>query len=170
MERKQLLNQKTDNRADSEKDNLPEEKQTNEHDSSLKEESPLEGTPTNETVKEDNNSEQETKVEETEAKAKIAESNMQEQTNFDSNPPLLITEISPNSEGGGTDYYEFFELNNNTNQPLSLMNYSFVYRYTNTGEDLVFQVPPVTLEPQETVVLWFNNGNLTLQDFNANQV
>ena len=29
---------------------------------------------------------------------------------------LLITELSPNSTGGGTDYYEYFELYNNTNQ------------------------------------------------------
>ncbi|MFC0272253.1 lamin tail domain-containing protein [Metabacillus herbersteinensis] len=82
--------------------------------------------------------------------------------------PLLITELSPNSQGGGTDYYEFIELYNNTNQPLSLTNYSFIYRYTDTGEERIFQVPADTLEPQETTVLWFNNGDRALADFNAN--
>lgn len=87
---------------------------------------------------------------------------------FDANPQLLITEISPNSQGGGTDYYEFFEVYNNTNQPLALTNYSFTYRYTDTGNETIFQVPAVTIEPQETMVLWFNNGGNTLADFNAN--
>ncbi|MDR7080551.1 LPXTG-motif cell wall-anchored protein [Neobacillus niacini] len=83
--------------------------------------------------------------------------------------PLLITELSPNSKGGGTDFYEYFELYNNTNQPMTLTNYSFVYRYTDgTQPDKVFQIEPVTLEPQETKVFWFNNGNLTLADFNNN--
>ncbi|MGM7721871.1 lamin tail domain-containing protein [Metabacillus sp. Hm71] len=80
---------------------------------------------------------------------------------------LFITELSPNTEGAGTDYYEYFELYNNTNQPLPLMNYSFVYKYTDSGEERVFQVPAVTIDPQETLVLWFNNGNRTLADFNA---
>ncbi|WP_338788062.1 lamin tail domain-containing protein [Metabacillus sp. FJAT-53654] len=80
---------------------------------------------------------------------------------------LLITELSPNTEGGGTDYYEYFELYNNTNQPLSLMNYSFVYKYTDTGNELVFQVPATTIDPQETLVFWFNNGDRTLADFNT---
>ncbi len=87
---------------------------------------------------------------------------------YDQYPHLLITEISPNSEGTGTDYYEFFELYNNTNQPLSLANYSFIYQYTDSGNELIFQVPAVTIEPQETLILWFNNGNRTLDDFNGN--
>ncbi len=85
-----------------------------------------------------------------------------------SNQPLLITELSPNSAGGGTDYYEFFELYNNTNQPLALTNYSFLYKYTDTGREVAFQVPATTIEPQETLVFWFNNGNRTLQQFNEN--
>ncbi|WP_245831959.1 lamin tail domain-containing protein [Oceanobacillus senegalensis] len=122
---------------------------------------------TNETEMKEESTEQENPVTEAEAESQDS-SNTESEGNFDEYPPLLITEISPNSEGGGTDYYEFFELYNNTNQPLSLQNYSFVYRYTNTGEDLVFQVPPVTLEPGEALVLWFNNGERTLQDFNDN--
>ncbi|WP_226669275.1 lamin tail domain-containing protein [Metabacillus litoralis] len=85
-----------------------------------------------------------------------------------SEQPLLITEISPNSAGGGTDYYEFFELYNNTTQPLALTNYSFIYKYTDSGKEVVFQVPPTTIEPQETLVFWFNNGTRTVEDFSTN--
>ena len=49
--------------------------------------------------------------------------------NFNSYPHLLITEISPNSKGS-TDYYEFFEVYNNSNQPILLNNYTFHYQYT----------------------------------------
>ncbi|QFT88014.1 Calcineurin-like phosphoesterase [Bacillus sp. THAF10] len=82
--------------------------------------------------------------------------------------PLLITELSPNSKGGGTDFYEFFEVYNNTNQPMNLGSYSFFYKYTDSGNELAFQVPMVELEPQETIVLWFNVGKLALEDFNQN--
>ncbi|MDQ0232157.1 lamin tail domain-containing protein [Metabacillus malikii] len=84
-----------------------------------------------------------------------------------SKQPLLITELAPNSEGGGTDYYEFFELYNNTNQPLAISNYTFIYKYTDTGKEVPFQVPAKTINPQESVVLWFNNGKRTLTQFNA---
>ncbi|RIW36077.1 LPXTG cell wall anchor domain-containing protein [Bacillus salacetis] len=81
--------------------------------------------------------------------------------------PLLITELSPNTAGGGTDYYEFFELYNNTTQPISTINYSFVYKYTDSGSEKIFQVPEVTIEPQESMVFWYNNGANTIEDFNA---
>lgn len=90
------------------------------------------------------------------------------ETNFNNLPHLLVTEISPNSAGGGTDYYEYFELYNNTNQPLPLSNYTFLYRYTDTGNELPFLLPVTTIEPQQTLVFWFNNGDKTLSDFNAN--
>lgn len=86
---------------------------------------------------------------------------------YDLLPPILITEISPNSEGGGTDYYEYFELYNNSNQHQMLTNYSFIYHYTDSGTELPFQIPAITIAPQETLVFWFNNGNKTLSDFNS---
>ncbi|WP_428909512.1 lamin tail domain-containing protein [Niallia sp. Krafla_26] len=89
-----------------------------------------------------------------------------EEIDYDSLPPLLITELSPNSKGGGTDYFEYFELYNNSNQPQLLTNYSFIYQYTDTGRELPFQIPAVTIEPQETLVFWFNNGGKSLADFN----
>ncbi|MFC4321542.1 lamin tail domain-containing protein [Litchfieldia salsa] len=85
---------------------------------------------------------------------------------YNTYPHLLVTEISPNSAGGGTDYYEYFELYNNSNQPLTLTNYAFVYKYTDTRKEVQFQIPVVTIEPQETLVLWFNNGDKSLTDFN----
>ncbi|WP_227521946.1 lamin tail domain-containing protein [Bacillus solitudinis] len=91
-----------------------------------------------------------------------------DEEDFNSLPPLLITEVSPNSKGGGTDYYEYFELYNNTNQPLSLTQYSFTYLYTDTGKELQFQLPVTTMAPQETLVFWFNVGDLDLTEFNQN--
>ncbi|WP_182103730.1 lamin tail domain-containing protein [Niallia taxi] len=82
--------------------------------------------------------------------------------------PLLVTELAPNSQGGGTDYYEYIELYNNSNQPLPLTNYSFAYRYTDgSREDVNFKVPDAVIKPQTTVVLWFNNGAKPLADFNS---
>ncbi|WP_243355322.1 lamin tail domain-containing protein [Bacillus litorisediminis] len=101
--------------------------------------------------------------------ASIQENGVQEDgVDFNSLPHLLVTELSPNSSGSGTDYYEYFELYNNTNQPLDLTNYSFIYRYTDTGNELSFQIPVTTIEPQETLVFWFNNGDRTHADFNTN--
>jgi hypothetical protein len=97
------------------------------------------------------------------------ETNSTTEVDYQLYPPILITEISPNSKGSGTDYFEFIEIYNNSNQPLPLTNYSFVYQYTDGSRtDLPFQVPAVTVEPQETVVLWFNNGGKTLEEFNTN--
>lgn len=51
---------------------------------------------------------------------------------------------------------------------MNLGSYSFFYKYTDSGNELAFQVPMVELEPQETIVLWFNVGKLALEDFNQN--
>ncbi|WP_208590135.1 lamin tail domain-containing protein [Gracilibacillus suaedae] len=85
---------------------------------------------------------------------------------FQQYPHLLITEISPNTEGGGTDYFEYFELYNNTNQTLSFHQYAHIYYYTDSGREVQFKVPPVDIESQETLVFWYNNGNHSLEDFN----
>ncbi|WP_042375356.1 lamin tail domain-containing protein [Neobacillus jeddahensis] len=95
------------------------------------------------------------------------ESNLAEE-DYNLFPQLLITELSPNSKGGGTDYYEYIELYNNSNQPMSLANNSFIYKYTDTGVEKPFEVPAVTIAPQQTMVYWFNNGDKTLADFNTN--
>ncbi|HWO95043.1 MAG TPA: lamin tail domain-containing protein [Bacillus sp. (in: firmicutes)] len=100
----------------------------------------------------------------TEEEPTTTESTMEE--DFNSYPHLMVTEISPDS--AGTDNYEFFELYNNTNQALQLNHYSFIYRYLDTGAEKTFQIPDnITIEPQETLVFWFNNGGKALTDFNA---
>ncbi|HEO8418114.1 TPA: lamin tail domain-containing protein [Yersinia enterocolitica] len=84
-----------------------------------------------------------------------------------SDRPLLITELSPNSIGGGTDYYEYFELYNNSNQALNLATYSFYYVYTdNSREPILFPLPATEIQSKEKLVFWFNNGNKTVEDFN----
>ncbi len=95
---------------------------------------------------------------------------MEEEVDEDFNryPHLLITELAPNSKGGGTDNYEYFELYNNTNQSLSLTNYTFVYRYTDSGVDVPFQIPATTIESEQTLVFWYNNSGKELSDFNQN--
>ncbi len=87
--------------------------------------------------------------------------------NFQQYPHLLITEISPNTAGGGTDYFEYFEIYNNTDQTLSFNQYAHIYYYTDSGREIQFQVPAIEIESQETLVFWYNNGNNTLADFNA---
>ncbi|MFD2707005.1 lamin tail domain-containing protein [Salibacterium lacus] len=88
----------------------------------------------------------------------------QEENNSQDNPHVLITELAPNT--AGAEEYEFFELYNNTQQPLDLQQYAFKYVYTDSGEERVFQVPRTTMEPQETLVFWYNNAGKELQDFN----
>ena len=84
-----------------------------------------------------------------------------------SDRPLLITELAPNSIGGGTDYYEYFELYNNSNQTLNLAAYSFYYVYTDLSrEPVLFQLPATEMKSKEKLVFWFNNGDKTLEDFN----
>ncbi|MDQ0297890.1 hypothetical protein J2S78_000298 [Salibacterium salarium] len=87
-----------------------------------------------------------------------------EENNSQENPHVLITEFAPNT--AGAEEYEFFELYNNTQQPLDLHQYAFKYVYTDSGEERVFQVPHTKMEPQETLVFWYNNAGKELQDFN----
>ena len=86
---------------------------------------------------------------------------------FNGYPPLLITEISPNS--AGTDYYEFFEVYNNSNQPLLLNNYTFHYLYTDGSlADKAFPIPENTvIQPQQTLTFWYNNESKTPAEFNT---
>lgn len=89
-------------------------------------------------------------------------------------PPLLITEIVPDSANyGGADGYEFIEVYNNTNQPLRFGEFKLLYRYpTNTpDQDWFAGLDHITLDPGSTFVLWVENsanGDLTVQDFNQN--
>ncbi len=45
-------------------------------------------------------------------------------------PPLLITEITPDTKNlNKLDGYEFIEIYNNTNQPINMKDYKIIYRY-----------------------------------------
>ncbi|WP_428909511.1 lamin tail domain-containing protein [Niallia sp. Krafla_26] len=92
----------------------------------------------------------------------------QEETiDYQSLPSLLITEIMPNNTGA--DDYEYFEVYNNTNQPIVLDHYTFSLRYTDgSGKaDVDMQFAPTTLAPKESIVFWHNSNQKTLDDFNS---
>lgn len=86
-------------------------------------------------------------------------------------PPLLITEVTPDTVNeNGADAYEFIEIYNNTNQPIKMSDYQIIYRYPDGKPD---QFWPFTddkvIQPEETFIVWIHNsGNkhLTLDDFN----
>ncbi|GIP33363.1 fibronectin type III domain-containing protein [Paenibacillus sp. J2TS4] len=94
---------------------------------------------------------------------------------YDQLPPILITEIVPDSSNvNGADGYEFVEIYNNTDKAMNYKDYKLVYRYPNGLEfDQVWATIPeeVMIEPGGTLVLWItNNANqqTTVADFNAN--
>ena len=92
-------------------------------------------------------------------------------------PPLLITEIVPDSANvNGADAYEFIEVYNNTTEDINYQDYTIRYRYPNTGKesDLLWgppvNGPDIIIPSGETVVFWIiNAGNTdkTGVDFNA---
>lgn len=154
----------TQEQPKTEEESLTEEMPQTQEDTTTEEAPPTQDA----TTEKDSPTQDNTTIEEETPPAPTGEATQPTEVNTDQLQHLLITEISPNSKGAGTDYYEYFELYNNTNQPQTLTNYTFTYRYTDTGKDLLFQIPATTIEPQETLVFWFNNGNKTLADFNAN--
>ncbi|MFL0364049.1 S-layer homology domain-containing protein [Pseudobacillus sp. 179-B 2D1 NHS] len=90
------------------------------------------------------------------------------------NPSLLITELVPNTTnvpGSSTDAYEFIEIYNNSDQPVSLKNYQLIYRYPDgsKGDATWTFKENKTIPAQGTIVVWVKNeanADLTLADFN----
>ncbi|HZG83557.1 lamin tail domain-containing protein [Paenibacillus sp.] len=81
-------------------------------------------------------------------------------------PELFVSEIHPNIVGA--EDHEFFEVYNNTDQPIELGDYEFIYHYpSNPTSDKTFTFVPKTLAPKQAMVFWYNKAGLTLQDFNA---
>jgi hypothetical protein len=89
------------------------------------------------------------------------------------NPKLLITEIVPNSPNiGKSDGYEFIEIYNNSNQPISLQDYQMIYRYpaSDHKEDVIWKFDDnKTIPAQSSFVVWIKNESneeKTIEDFN----
>ncbi|WP_052659534.1 lamin tail domain-containing protein [Bacillus alveayuensis] len=99
---------------------------------------------------------------------------VQKEEPYDANhvPPLLITEVVPDTKNvGSKDGYEFIELYNNTDQALNLKGYSLHYQYPGTTkEDIVLEIQKdVIIDSQKSVVFWIKNNeneSLTIDDFN----
>jgi LPXTG-motif cell wall-anchored protein len=96
-----------------------------------------------------------------------------EQTEADpqKQPPVLITEITPDSDNvGGSDAYEFVEVYNNSDQPLNLQDYKLAYQYPN-GSSADWDIDrAVQLEPKGKAIFWIKNDanqSLNLADFNS---
>jgi hypothetical protein len=89
------------------------------------------------------------------------------------NPKLLITELVPNSANiGKSDGYEFIEIYNNSNQPISLQDYQMIYRYpaSDNKADVIWKFDDnKTIPAQSSLVVWIKNGSneeKTIADFN----
>jgi hypothetical protein len=80
------------------------------------------------------------------------------------NQDLVVTEIMPNNIGA--DDYEFFEIHNKSDYPLNLANYKFVYSYSDgSGTAFPLTVAEKTIDPGQTLVIWYNKSNKTKTDF-----
>ncbi|WP_313636517.1 lamin tail domain-containing protein [Paenibacillus sp.] len=101
---------------------------------------------------------------------------------FDSNnvPPLLITELLPNStnvKGTSSDAFEFIEVYNNTDAPIDFKNYKIYYRYPDKGNASDVKWPSTKenfkIPAQQSVVFWIinsANSTYTANEFNTNLV
>lgn len=95
---------------------------------------------------------------------------------FNKLPPLMVTEIVPDSTNvDGADGYEFIEIYNNTDQTVNLKNYKIQYRYTASGPDADIIWPTdaedLLIASKKTLVFWVinsKNKQQTVADFNAN--
>ncbi|WP_159067846.1 lamin tail domain-containing protein [Paenibacillus ihuae] len=92
-------------------------------------------------------------------------------------PPLLVTELLPNSTnvaGTSSDAFEFIEVYNNTDQPLDFKNYKLFYRDTDKGASADVKWPSTQesflIPAQQSVVFWVinsANAGYKASDFNA---
>ena len=86
---------------------------------------------------------------------------------------LMLTELVVDSSNvGGSDGYEFIEIANPTDTPISMSDYTINYLYPDTGSNALWAATPsdVVIQPGQTLVYWIKNGannDLTADDFNA---
>ncbi|CAM3298279.1 S-layer-like y domain-containing protein [Paenibacillus lupini] len=94
---------------------------------------------------------------------------------FNKLPPLMVTEIVPDSTNvGSADGYEFVEIYNNTDKSINFKDYKIQYRYTASGPDadVIWPSTPeeVLIPSKKTLVFWIinsQNKQQTVADFNA---
>ncbi|SFE19628.1 Fibronectin type III domain-containing protein [Paenibacillus catalpae] len=94
---------------------------------------------------------------------------------FNKLPPLMVTEIVPDSTNvGSADGYEFVEIYNNTDKTVNFKNYKMQYRYTASGPDADVIWPTnsedLLIPSKKTLVFWVinsQNTQKTVADFNA---
>ncbi|MGO4107875.1 S-layer homology domain-containing protein [Paenibacillus sp. YAF4_2] len=94
---------------------------------------------------------------------------------FNKLPPLMVTEIVPDSTNvGSADGYEFVEIYNNTDKTINFKDYKIQYRYTASGPDadVIWPSTPeeVLIPSKKTLVFWIinsQNKQQTVDDFNA---
>ena len=88
-------------------------------------------------------------------------------------PKIMITEVCPNPKGS-TDYYEFFELYNNSNETIDLKGYTILYLYPSGSTPKKYTITDsVKIEPYSTKVVWLTKyaipaGNDKIDNFNNN--
>ncbi|MFE5319214.1 FIMAH domain-containing protein [Paenibacillus sp. NPDC056579] len=86
-------------------------------------------------------------------------------------PHLLITELVPDTSNvNGADGYEFIEVYNNTDKPISFKDYKIIYRYLESESTWAFEPDNVVVQPRDTLLFWIintYNPHLTVADFNA---
>ena len=86
---------------------------------------------------------------------------------------LMLTELVVDSTNvGGSDGYEFIEITNTTDAPISMADYTINYLYPDTGSNALWAATPsdIIVQPGATLVYWIKNGannDLTADDFNA---
>jgi hypothetical protein len=86
-------------------------------------------------------------------------------------PSLLITELAPLAlDEKGQNIYQYTEVYNNSDRPVSLKDYKLNYRYpAGPQKDIIAAPVPdnVSIQPGKTIVFWRNTAGKTVADFNA---
>ncbi|RXT02835.1 lamin tail domain-containing protein [Ammoniphilus sp. CFH 90114] len=84
-----------------------------------------------------------------------------------SGPELLVTEVVPNNSG--SDYYEFFEIYNNTNTSLNAKDYKVVYGYYDNRTPVEWDLTEEKIiPPHGSLVIWVKqNQDVTPSQFNS---
>ncbi|MFD0680569.1 MULTISPECIES: S-layer homology domain-containing protein [unclassified Paenibacillus] len=84
-------------------------------------------------------------------------------------PDLLITELVTNPAGPAPDLYEFIELYNNSDSPISPTGYSITSLALDGSKETWRLTEDKMIQPHSTMIVWVqnatSNGNLTLIDF-----